>query len=286
MIFYFILITFLTELFLYARQMHALFTQKSFSLNTHSKIHALKKRATLSLLKYGLLNLFFLFSAIFMHLQKWNLILEHHIFLLWIIFTLSAFFYVLLYPFIVAKLRYQLQSLQSPNLEKKFSHYLPYVKTKVIYGTSKKNHANATALSFFNIHRILLSEWLLNHYDQNDIQMIVAHEMGHCFYHHLTKYVSIIAMLGSTIIVLGRNDIVTVLLLLPVWLFWIKPILNTIRRSFEKSADQFAISCVGFHDFKKTLKKLYGNTVEIKTDRYYSFWYDSHPNWLDRISQG
>ena len=119
--------------------------------------------------------------------------------------------------------------------------------------------ANAGLAGMGNTRRIILSDTLLSNYSDEEIEAVMAHELGHFRMHHLWKLLGIgagLAIIGFylTYLILGWAtdlfgyegiaDIAAFPILSLIFLilgFLIMPIQNGFSRHLEKEADRFSI---------------------------------------------
>ena len=120
--------------------------------------------------------------------------------------------------------------------------------------------ANAALAGLGKSRRVLLSDTLIHEFPPEEIEGVLAHELAHHRYHHITKTL-VLTALGSWVVftatnVVGQYWIVPLGLTdlsdiagLPMMALWLSclnlvglPIQNGISRAFEWQADRFAVA--------------------------------------------
>lgn len=164
--------------------------------------------------------------------------------------------------------------------------------------------ANAAFTGIGKSKRIILSDTLLENYSKNEIETVIAHELGHYKRNHIIK--NIFIGTASSFITLfliaffyeasiswfGFQSIKTIAAL-PVLSLWamligliIAPFSNIISRKFEYEADEYAVlSTKKPVDFISTLEKLTDQNLGDKNPHPFIEWFFySHPSIKNRIS--
>jgi STE24 endopeptidase len=164
--------------------------------------------------------------------------------------------------------------------------------------------ANAAFTGLGKTKRILLGDTLLDNYSEDEIETVIAHELGHYKKKHIVKNILIgtassfltfflIAQLHQiSLNWFGFNSITQVasLPLLALWGALIgllqTPISNYISRKFEFEADQYAISSTNKSDaFVNTLEKLTDQNLGDREPHPFVEWFFySHPSIKNRIA--
>lgn len=164
--------------------------------------------------------------------------------------------------------------------------------------------ANAYVTGFGRTKRIVLFDTLLQRSSPEEVEVVLAHEMGHRMYHHIWKGVglSILALflgLGIVSMVLRwgtARGLVThpadpaglpllVLTLLVLNLLAL-PLQNAISRGFERQADLAALNLSGNPEayIKVEVDLARSNLADITPPRWAVLLLYTHPPVLDRIA--
>ncbi len=164
--------------------------------------------------------------------------------------------------------------------------------------------ANAAFTGLGKSKRILLGDTLLDNYSEDEIETVVAHELGHYKKKHISKNIIIgtttsfltlflIAILyENTIGLFGFNSI-TEIDALPILSLWgaligliQSPFGNILSRKFEYEADEYAVTSTGKPaPFISTLEKLTEQNLGDKDPHPFVEWFFySHPSIKNRIN--
>ena len=163
--------------------------------------------------------------------------------------------------------------------------------------------ANAAFTGLGKSKRILLGDTLLENYSKDEIETVIAHEVGHYKKKHIIKNIIIgtassfltlfvIAVLyENTIGIFGFNSIteIAALPLLSLWGAVIaliqSPLSNILSRKFEYEADEYAVTVTGkAAPYISTLEKLTEQNLGDKDPHPFIEWFFySHPSIKNRI---
>ena len=180
----------------------------------------------------------------------------------------------------------------------------------VMDGSRRSAHGNAYFSGFGSAKRIVFFDTLLSRLAPNEIEAVLAHELGHFKLNHVIKRIAImfiislgfLALLGflknQTWFYLGlgvlpmmdaSNDAMALILFmfaLPVFTFLFSPLLSLTSRKNEFEADAFAAKHSNSQDLVSALVKLYeDNASTLTPDPLHSAFYDSHPPASVRIQR-
>jgi len=180
----------------------------------------------------------------------------------------------------------------------------------VMDGSRRSAHGNAYFSGFGAAKRIVFFDTLLSRLAPNEIEAVLAHELGHFKLNHVIKRIAVmfilslgfLALLGylknQTWFYLGlgvtpaldtSNDAMALILFmmaLPVFTFLFSPLLSITSRKNEFEADAFAAKHSNSQDLISALVKLYeDNASTLTPDPLHSAFYDSHPPASVRIQR-
>lgn len=167
--------------------------------------------------------------------------------------------------------------------------------------TTKKANAGFTGLG--KSKRIILGDTLMEHFSNEEIETVFAHELGHYVHGHLWKnilagtlsiYVGlcITSRLYSLSLTWFGFSAVDRLAALPLLLLWLgvyslvtAPLLNVLSRSYEYEADRYALQETGnVPAFTSTMRKLAEmNLADTSPHPLIEFLFYSHPSIEKRI---
>ena len=176
----------------------------------------------------------------------------------------------------------------------------------VMDGSLRSSHGNAYFTGFGRNKRVVFFDTLLNALDGNEIEAVLAHELGHFKRRHVIKRI-VLTFVGSFIFLwllaqlmnapwffsgLGVQHQSTALALilfflaLPVFTYLLHPIASYYSRKQEFEADAYAAQQSDAKDLVSALVKLYkDNASTLTPDPLHSAFYDSHPPAAARIER-
>ncbi len=211
-------------------------------------------------------------------------------------------------PLIILPLFYKITPIDNVELIERINRLAKNAGIKVEnvfkFDMSKNTKkANAAFTGIGKSKRILLGDTLLDNYSEDEIETVIAHELGHYKKKHIVKNIAfgtlssfvtlfIIANFYSlTLSWFGFESIKTIaaLPLLMLWGMLIgliqTPISNIISRKYEYEADEYAvISTQKPESFISTLNKLNEQNLGDKNPHPFIEWFFySHPSVKKRI---
>jgi len=171
--------------------------------------------------------------------------------------------------------------------------------------SEKSKKANAALTGLGNTRRIILADTLLDNYTPDEIEAVLAHELGHHVHKHILKGIgsqAAITFVGfwsanwALHYALDRWHIFETLsdfanlpllvLTFTVLSFFLMPALNAFSRFNERQADRYAFqSIAGVAPFISSMNKLADqNLAERTPSRWVEWWFHSHPAIARRIA--
>ncbi len=178
----------------------------------------------------------------------------------------------------------------------------------VMDGSRRSSHGNAFFTGFGRARRIVFFDTLLARLAPDEVEAVLAHELGHFKLKHVLKrmlwmaatslaFLSLLAWLmnspwfyaglGIAAPVL-RPGVAVILffLVLPVFTFVLGPLSSLYSRKHEFEADAYAAQQASAAALSLALVKLYeDNAATLTPDPLYSAFYDSHPPAAVRIAR-
>ncbi|MEW5802333.1 MAG: M48 family metallopeptidase [bacterium] len=232
----------------------------------------------------------------------------------WLIasFVLSALCIVLtnLAPVLLMPIFFRFQRLRDKDLEARILKLTDRARTKINgvfeMNLSKKTRAaNAALAGIGRTRRIILSDTLLKEYNHEEIESIMAHELGHQVYNHIWKGILVQGMLITVLFFLlahglnkgvlwfhlqGIHDIAGLpylVLITILFSFIFLPLVNLYMRTMEYQADQYGVSITGNREsFISALEKLsQQNLCDRKPNAVVEFLFYNHPSIAKRIGR-
>ena len=180
----------------------------------------------------------------------------------------------------------------------------------VMDGSRRSAHGNAYFSGFGAAKRIVFFDTLLSRLAPNEIEAVLAHELGHFKLNHVIKRILVMFALSLAFLALlgylknqvwfylglgvmplmnGSNDAMVLILFmftLPVFTFLFSPLLSITSRKNEFEADAFAAKHSNSQDLISALVKLYeDNASTLTPDPLHSAFYDSHPPASVRVQK-
>ena len=229
---------------------------------------------------------------------------------LWAAWMVFAVVMMWAYPAFIAPLFNKFTPLDDANLKEKVESLLQRCgfKSQGIYvmdGSRRSGHGNAYFTGLGNNKRIVFFDTLLNTLNEDQIEAVLAHELGHFRRKHVVKNMLMMAVMSLVgLALLGwastqtwfytglgvemqNNAIALILfmLVIPVFSFFLHPLMTSMSRKYEFEADAYAASVSNADDLITALVALYKeNASTLTPDPLVSAIYDSHPPASLRIA--
>lgn len=230
-----------------------------------------------------------------------------YVWMTWFGFSLFMMWF---YPAFIAPLFNKFRPLGDAMLKERIEHLLQRNGFAsqgifVMDGSSRSTHGNAYFTGMGSNKRIVFFDTLMNELTHEEIEAVLAHELGHFKCNHVKKRILILgvtflagfALLGWLIdkpwfyTGLGVDNTSTYMALtlfmmvVPVFTFYMEPVLSWYSRRHEFEADDFASAQGRTQDLIRALVKLYRENANTLTpDPLYSAFHDSHPPAPVRIA--
>jgi STE24 endopeptidase len=176
----------------------------------------------------------------------------------------------------------------------------------VMDGSKRSRHSNAFFSGFGAAKRIVLFDTLIEKLKQDEIEAVLAHELGHFKRKHILKgMVMMFAMSLLFFALLGyllnqewfytglgvthaspAMALLLLTLVLPVFTFVLHPILSYSSRKREFEADAYAAEQTSAAALIRALTRIYDdNAATVTPDPLHSAFHDSHPPAFIRIGR-
>lgn len=231
----------------------------------------------------------------------------------WLPLAIGLFFFSVilarLVPTLILPIFYKVVPLENESLKQKIESLAinAGLRVKNIYSFNMSKNtkkANAAFTGLGKTKRILLGDTLLDNYSEDEIETVIAHELGHYKRKHIIKNLLIgtfssfftlylISVLYNwSLSWFGFSSInqIAALPILSLWAMLIglisSPLTNIISRKFEYEADEYAIeSTKKVSSFIKVLEKLTEQNLGDNDPHPFVEWFFySHPSIQHRIS--
>lgn len=235
----------------------------------------------------------------------------------WFVWSGFQLLMMVLYPTVIAPMFNKFSPLEDQSLKARIEGLMTRVGFAskglfVMDGSKRSAHGNAYFSGFGANKRIVFFDTLLARLQPQEIEAVLAHELGHFKLKHIIKRISMmfaislgfLALLGylktqpwfydglgvNPLLLPGQsNDAMALLLFilaLPVFTFLLNPLTSLGSRKHEFEADAFAAQHTDARDLVSALVKMYeDNASTLTPDPLHSAFYDSHPPASVRIRQ-
>ena len=230
-----------------------------------------------------------------------------YVWLVWIGFTT---FMMWAYPTWIAPLFNKFSPLADQALEQRIDALLTRCGFSnngifVMDGSRRSGHGNAYFTGFGSNKRIVFFDTLIKSLSGEEVEAVLAHELGHFKHRHVIK--RMLTMAGVSLLALAllgwlmqqgwffqglgisqpsnHAALMLFMLVAPVFSVYFQPLSSFIMRKHEFEADDYASQQSSAADLIKALVKLYReNSSTLTPDPLYSAFHDSHPPAPIRIA--
>lgn len=233
----------------------------------------------------------------------------------WIVWSGFQLLMLVLYPTVIAPLFNKFTPLTDDNLRHRIENLMKRVGFAskglfVMDGSKRSAHGNAYFSGFGAAKRIVFFDTLLSRLAPEEIEAVLAHELGHFKLKHIAKRIVMMFVISLGFLALlgylknqvwfytglgvdpmigASNDamaLILFMLALPVFTFLLSPLISISSRKHEFEADAFAAKYSEAQDLVSALVKLYeDNASTLTPDPLHSAFYDSHPPATVRINK-
>lgn len=229
---------------------------------------------------------------------------------LWAAWMGFALFMMWAYPAFIAPLFNKFTPLDDKQLESRVDSLLKRCGFKsqgifVMDGSRRSGHGNAYFTGLGNNKRIVFFDTLLSTLNEDQIEAVLAHELGHFRRKHVIKNMGLLAVISLIGLALlgwasaqswfytglgvetmnAATALVLFMVVIPVFSFFLHPLLTHLSRKYEYEADEYAASVSNADDLVTALVALYKeNASTLTPDPLVSAVYDSHPPASLRIA--
>ncbi|MBZ2206923.1 M48 family metallopeptidase [Massilia soli] len=233
----------------------------------------------------------------------------------WMVWSGFQLLMMVLYPTVIAPMFNKFTPLADDSLKARIEGLMQRVGFAskglfVMDGSKRSAHGNAYFSGFGSNKRIVFFDTLLSRLAPQEIEAVLAHELGHFKLKHIVKRIAVmfavslgfLALLGflkeqpwfytglgvEPLLGAGNDAVALILfmLALPVFTFALSPLTSISSRKHEFEADAFAAKHTDSNDLVSALVKMYeDNASTLTPDPLHSAFYDSHPPASVRIRQ-
>lgn len=245
-------------------------------------------------------------EVLYFTLRQWP---QHWWVLAWALFMGLFILLAQLAPVVLFPIFYKFEPLDDEDLRRRLVILSERAGTRVrgVYRwklSEKSKKANAALTGLGATRRIILADTLLDNYTPEEIEAVLAHELGHHVHRHILK--SIFVQAGITLFGFWAanwvlhysvdrhmfeelSDFANLPLLALVSIvlsFLLMPALNAFSRFNERQADRYAFeSIASVQPFISSMNKLAEqNLAERKPSKWVEFFFHSHPAISRRLA--
>jgi STE24 endopeptidase len=227
--------------------------------------------------------------------------------LIWMAFTLTLSW---AYPRVIAPLFNRFTALEAGPVRERLERLLERCGFRsdgmfVMDGSQRSSHGNAYFTGLGRSKRIVFFDTLLNALAPDELEAVLAHELGHFRRRHVIKRLALMAaitLLGLALLGWLRTQpwfyaglgapaatpavaLVLFLLVVPVFTQFLRPVGAWLSRRQEFEADEYAAAQADAGALIRALVKLYrDNASTLTPDPVYSAFHHSHPPAPVRIA--
>jgi STE24 endopeptidase len=245
-------------------------------------------------------------ELVYFTIRQWP---QHWWMLAWALFMGLFILMAQLAPVVLLPIFYKFEPLENEELRRRLVMLSEHSGTRVrgVYRwklSEKSKKANAALTGLGNTRRIILADTLLDNYSTEEIEAVLAHELGHHVHRHILK--SIFVQAGITLFgfwaanwVLHYSvdhhmfeqlsdfaDLPLLALVSVVLSFVLMPALNAYSRFNERQADRYAFeTTASVGPFISSMNKLAEqNLAERKPSKWVEWFFHSHPSISRRLA--
>ncbi len=227
----------------------------------------------------------------------------------WTAYAFVSYILGKVFPVLVVPLFYKYGKLEDGELEAKvlalaarFGMPVGNVYSLNLSKTTKK--ANAAFMGIGKTKRVVLSDTLVQNFTHSEVEVVVAHELGHYKHHDVWRLLafglatSLVAFavgfwgmnkLASSLNFSSAGDVAGLPLLFLIFYgvnLVLMPLMNAYSRHLERAADLFALKALGTRDvFISCMNKLgEQNLADPEPPAWYEWFFYDHPPVRKRIA--
>ncbi|WP_426174116.1 M48 family metallopeptidase [Massilia sp. TWR1-2-2] len=229
----------------------------------------------------------------------------------WLVWSGFQLLMMVLFPTVIAPLFNKFTPLADDSLKSRIEGLMQRVGFAskglfVMDGSKRSAHGNAYFSGFGANKRIVFFDTLLARLAPQEIEAVLAHELGHFKLKHIIKRIAVmfavslgfLALLGylrtqtwfyqglgvDPLFASDAMALILFMLVLPIFTFALSPLTSITSRKHEFEADAFAATHTDARDLVSALVKMYeDNASTLTPDPLHSAFYDSHPPATVRI---
>jgi STE24 endopeptidase len=230
----------------------------------------------------------------------------------WVLLGMVELLIIWLYPVILAPLFNKFEPLANPELVQRIGKLMEKVGLRVkgvfqMDASKRSKHTNAYFTGLGKSKRIVVFDTLLQSHSSDEIEAVLAHEVGHWKKRHVLKQLVLVeglSLIGFYLLAqllhwslmyetFGFRELFPYVGLLLVGAlfnppgYFAQPLGSFFSRRLEREADDFALELLPTGEpLAKALKRLAADNLSNLTPHpLYAWFYYSHPPIAERISR-
>jgi STE24 endopeptidase len=237
---------------------------------------------------------------------------EHWWIIAWAVFIGLALLLARLAPVVLFPIFYKFKPLENDALRDRLTRLSERAGTRVrgVYEwnlSEKSKKANAALMGMGATRRIVLADTLLASYSDDEIEAVLAHELGHHVHRHIIKGILtqvVVTFFGFWLtnevlhLVLARDwfpslesrmydfaNLPLILIVATILSLLLMPAMNAISRKHEREADRYAWENIAaIEPFITSMQKLADqNLAERTPNKFVEWFFHSHPSIGRRV---
>ena len=245
-------------------------------------------------------------ELLYFTIRQWS---QHWWMLAWALFMVLFVILAQIAPVLLLPIFYKFEPLDNEDLRRRLVVLSERAGTRVrgVYRwklSEKSKKANAALTGLGSTRRIILADTLLDNYAPEEIEAVLAHELGHHVHRHILK--SILVQAAITLFGFWASNwtlhyavdqhmfeelsdfanLPLLVLVSTVLSFVLMPALNAYSRFNERQADKYAFESIsGVEPFISSMNKLAEqNLAERTPSKWVEWFFHSHPSISRRVA--
>ncbi len=276
--------------------------EKRFELSNHTVKTWIIDEIKKALLSFGIASL--LIQVFYFLIRQYS---SEWWWIAWIFYFAFSLFFSKIVPLWIVPLFYKYGPIESETLKQKIwkmgeKHGLRIKNFFSLNLSRTTKKANAMFTGLGKSKRVVLADTLIQNFSEDEIEVVLAHEIGHYKYRHILKGIlanAVFSLLLFYVCFLLLNflsqrsglspadPLFFPSLALMLWIITLGagPFLKAISRFYERQADEFALRVTGYKDaFISTFEKLADqNLADPDPNPWVERLFYSHPSIKKRI---
>ncbi len=255
----------------------------------------------------GLVLATILVEVLYFTIRQWP---QHWWMIAWALFMGLFIFFAQLAPVVLLPLFYKFEPLERDELKQRLIRLSERAGTRVrgVYEwklSEKSKKANAALTGLGATRRIILADTLLNNYSDDEIEAVLAHELGHHVHKHIPKSIAVqtaitfVGFWAANVVLRYAVDqqhmfetlsdfanLPLLVLVSTVLSFLLIPVLNAYSRFNERQADRYCFQSISsVAPFISSMNKLAEqNLAERAPSKWVEWFFHSHPAITKRVA--